>query len=67
MNKDENNTQNDLSYVPSKYSRALNLYSKYQIKFVLPFLASISKTCELGSNYPVYKLMKAISKLFMLN
>ena len=70
----ENPTQNgsaqqgqDLSYVPSKYSKAFNSYSKSQIKFVMPFLASIAKTCTLGPLYPVCKVMKAVSKIFMLN
>ena len=58
---------NDLAYVPSKYSKAFNHYSKSQIKLVMPFLASISRTCTLGPLYPVCKVMKAVSKIFMLN
>ena len=62
-----NQTQYDLSYIPSKYSKAFNSYSKTQIKFVQPFLASISKSCTLGPLYPVQKVMKAVSKIFLLN
>ena len=58
---------NDLAYVPSKYSKALNSYSRSQIKFVMPFLASIARTCTLGPLYPVCKVMKAVAKIFMLN
>ena len=63
------NTQGqfDMSYIPSKYSKAYHSYKKTQIKFVLPFLASISRTCTLGSVFPVHKVMKAISEIFMLN
>lgn len=57
----------DLAYIPSKYSKAFNYYSRSQIKFVMPFLASISRTCTLGPLYPVCKVMKAVSKIFMLN
>lgn len=66
MSKEEPNPA-DLVYIPSQYSKSLNNYSKFKIKFILPFLASISKTCDLSSQYPVYKLMKAVSKIFMLN
>lgn len=66
MFKEENNPA-DIAYIPSAYSKSLNNYSKFRIKFILPFLASISKTCNMSSNYPVYKLMKAVSKIFMLN
>ena len=57
----------DLAYMPSKYSKAFNSYSRSQIKFVMPFLASISRSCTLGPLYPVCKVMKAIAKIFMLN
>lgn len=66
MNK-EDIAHSDLAYTPSQYSKSLNHYSKYRIKFILPFLIPISKTCPLTSHYPVYKLMKAIAKLLMLN
>ena len=59
--------QLDLSYVPSKYSKAFHTYSKTQIKFIMPFLASISRSCTLGPHYPVCKVMKVVSKIFLLN
>ena len=59
--------QLDFPYMPSKYSKALNSYNRTQMKFVMPFLASISRTCTLGPLYPVCKVMKAVSKIFMLN
>lgn len=31
--------QGDMAYMPSKYSKALNSYSKNQIKTVIPFIA----------------------------
>lgn len=57
----------DSSYIPSKYSKAYNLYSRNQINTVLPFVLSISKTCPFSSLYPIFKLLKATCKIFMLN
>jgi hypothetical protein len=62
-----NNTQGELTYTPSKYSKAFNIYSRTQIKTILPFIASISRTCSYSSLYPICKVLKAISKIFMLN
>ncbi len=59
--------QGDMSYMPSKYSKAFNSYSRNQIKTIMPFIASISRTCSYGSLYPICKVLKAISKIFMLN
>jgi hypothetical protein len=53
--------------MPSKYSKAFNSYSRTQIKLVLPFIAAISKTCPFNSLYPIYKILRAICKIFMLN
>lgn len=59
--------QNDVAYIPSKYSKAFNSYSRNQIKLVMPFIASISRTCSYSSLYPICKVLKATSKIFMLN
>jgi hypothetical protein len=59
--------QNDITYLPSKYSKAFNSYSRNQIKLVMPFIASISRTCSYSSLFPICKVLKAISKIFMLN
>lgn len=59
--------QGDMSYLPSKYSKAFNNYSRSQIKTVMPFIASISRTCPSSSLYPICKVLKAISKIYMLN
>jgi hypothetical protein len=61
------NTQVEINYTPSKYSKAFNIYSRTQIKTILQFIASISRTCSYSSLYPICKLLKAISKIFMLN
>ena len=63
----EDNFLNDLAYVPSKYSKAYNQYGKTQIKFVMPFLTSIAQTCHFGHQFPVCKVLKAVSKFFLLN
>lgn len=60
-------SQNDITYLPSKYSKAFNSYSRNHIKLVMPFIASISRTCSYSSLYPICKVLKAISKIFMLN
>jgi hypothetical protein len=59
--------QADTPYIPSKYSKAFNNYSRNQIKSIMPFIASISRTCSYGSLYPICKVLKGISKIFMLN
>lgn len=59
--------QGDIAYLPSKYSKAFNNYSRSQIKTVIPFIASISRTCPSSSLYPICKVLKAISKIYMLN
>ena len=33
----------------------------------MPFLTSIGQTCHYGSQFPVGKVLKAISKFFLLN
>jgi hypothetical protein len=55
------------SYEPSKYSRSLSTYSRVQIRQVMPFLASISRTCGFSPLYPTCKVLKTVSKIFMLN
>lgn len=57
----------DSSYIPSKYSKAYNLYSRNQINSVLPFVLSISRICPFSSLYPIFKLLKATCKMLMLN
>ena len=59
--------EGELAYIPSKYSKALNIYTKTQARVIIPFLNSISKTCEFSSQYPVCKVLKAVSKIFLLN
>lgn len=59
--------QGDMAYMPSKYSKAFNTYSRTQIKSIMPFIASISRTCSYSSLYPICKVLKAISKIYMLN
>jgi|688.fasta_scaffold213110_1 hypothetical protein len=61
------NSQGDMNYTPSKYSKVFNIYSRTQIKTILPFIASISRTCSYSSLFPICKVLKAISKIFMLN
>lgn len=34
-----NGVQGDIAYMPSKYSKAFNNYSRNQIKAVVPFIA----------------------------
>lgn len=57
----------DQAYVPSNYSKAYHQYGKSQIKFVMPFLTSIAQTCYFGHQFPVDKVLKAVSKFFLLN
>lgn len=59
--------QGDVAYMPSKYSKAFNNYSRTQIKLIVPFISSISRTCSFSSLYPICKLLRAICKIFMLN
>lgn len=59
--------QPEMNYMPSKYSKAYNQYSRSQMKTIMPFIASISRTCSYSSLYPICKLVKAICKIFMLN
>jgi hypothetical protein len=33
----------------------------------MPFLTSISQTCEYGAQFPICKVLKAVSKFFLLN
>ena len=56
-----------MGYTPSKYSKWLHYYAKTQIKVVMPFLVSIAKTCEYSPQYPVCKVLRAVSKIFLLN
>lgn len=59
--------EQDQGYVPSRYSKAFNNYSKTEIKSVIPILKSIARGCHIGFKYPIYKLLKAIAKIFLLN
>lgn len=61
------NGQAEMGYMPSRYSKALNSYSRSQVKVVLPFIVAISRTCAFSPLYPICKLLKAVSKIFMLN
>lgn len=56
-----------LNYKPSKYSIALKLYLKHKAKLIDPLLKCISSTCALGPKYPIFKVLKAISRVFLLN
>lgn len=37
------------------------------MKWINPFLNCISKSCQYGAKYPIFKVLKAISKIFLLN
>lgn len=63
----EDTIDGELSYIPSKYSKALNMYTKTQMRSIVPFLNSISKSCDYSAQYPVCKVLKAVSKIFLLN
>lgn len=65
MIKDENLSLDNLQST-SDYSRALTHYSKYHIKVVIPFLSTIAKSSPYASYFPVFKLLKAISKIFLI-
>jgi len=47
------------TYVPSKYSKAYNNYSRSEIKSVIPILKSVARSCNIAFRYPVFKVLKA--------
>ena len=53
--------------MPSRYSKAFNTYSKSELRWVVPILRSIAKNCNIAFRYPVYKVLRAIAKIFLLN
>lgn len=53
--------------MPSEYSRAYNNYSRNEIKSVIPILKSVARSCNIAFRYPVFKVLKAIAKIFLLN
>ena len=55
------------TYVPSKYSKAYNNYSRSEIKSVIPILKSVARSCNIAFRYPVFKVLKAIAKIFLMN
>lgn len=63
MNKDEQ----DNGYIPSKYSLAYKHYSRGEIRCVIPILRSVAKSCHIGFRFPVYKVLKAVAKIFLMN
>lgn len=58
---------NDSIPIPSKYSRAFRTYSKGEIKAVTPILRSVAHSCQIALRFPVYKVLKAIAKIFLVN
>ena len=62
MNKEESEV-----YVPSRYSKAFNCYGRSELRWVVPILRSITRSCNIAFRYPVYKVLKAIAKIFLLN
>lgn len=62
-----NREENENAYVPSKYSIAYNIYSRSEIRSVVPVLRSVARSCHIAFRYPVYKVLKAIAKIFLMN
>jgi len=54
-------------YVPSRYSIAYNNYSRNEIRSVIPILRSVARSCSIALKFPVYKVLKAVAKIFLLN
>lgn len=46
---------------------AYNSYSRSELKSVLPILRAVGRSCHVGYRFPIYKLLKAIAKIFLLN
>jgi hypothetical protein len=59
--------ENDPTLLPSRYSRAFRSYSRNEIKAVTPILRSVAHSCHIALRFPVYKVLKAIAKIFLLN
>ena len=53
--------------MPSKYSKDYNNYSRGEIKSVIPVLKSVARNCNIAFRYPVFKVLKAIAKIFLMN
>lgn len=34
---------------------------------VFPILHSVARSCHVGYKYPIYKVLKAVAKIFLLN
>ena len=63
MNREEQET----AYVPSRYSKAFNTYGRNEMRWVVPVLRSVARGCHIAFRYPVYKVLKAIAKIFLMN
>jgi hypothetical protein len=57
----------DNTYMPSRYSIAYNNYSRSEIRSVIPILRSVARSCHIAFRYPVYKVLKAVAKIFLMN
>ena len=62
MNKEDQD-----GYVPSRYSKAFNTYSRSELRWVVPILRSVARSCTIAFKYPVYKVLKAVAKIFLMN
>lgn len=53
--------------MPSRYSKAFNTYGRNEMRWVVPVLRSVARGCHIAFRYPVYKVLKAIAKIFLMN
>lgn len=54
-------------YKPSRYSKALNLYQRHTLKKIDPIIRALSLPSPLSPRFPIYKILKAVARLLMLN
>ena len=53
--------------MPSRYSKSFNNYSRSELRWVVPILRSVARSCNIAFRFPVYKVLKAIAKMFLVN
>jgi len=59
--------EQEVTYIPSRYSKAFNSYSRNELRWVIPILRSVARSCHIAFRYPVYKVLKAVAKIFLMN
>ncbi len=56
-----------VNYKPSHYSRAFSRYQRHTLGKVDAILRAIALPCPLSARFPVYKALRAVVKMLLLN